>query len=126
ARFFSLQAQLTDYVRICPAMTDQDKTEAGVELDMARTEALKSYNSCRDLVRFDGAVFQSATRSTPDGEIVNLRFHGCQPTLSFPKMRVLFTRNGMRGNIYVQNVIDLNGRWVHRSGVSICEQSVPQ
>jgi len=126
ASFLAKQAQDSDYLRLCPGMTAQDKSEASVELGAARVEAMKGYSTCRDLVRFDGAEFLSATRNPTEGVVVNLRFHGCASTLSFPAMRVLFTRNGVRGNIYIEDVTDMEGRWVHRSGVRLCEQSVPQ
>ena len=126
ARFLALQTQESDVLRACPLITADEKNDDRVELGMAQTEAMKTFASCRDAVRFDGAVFESATRNPTEGVVLTLRFHGCASTLSFPAIRVLFTRNGVRGNIYVQNVVDMEGRWVHRSGVRLCEQSVPQ
>lgn len=122
--FLSKQAQLEDIVRECPELTAMERVEAQAELTLAQTEAVKSYNACREAVQFDGAVFERADRAP--GEILTLRFHGCGPSLSYPAMRVLFRRNGVRGNVYIINVFDFAGRWAHRSGVRLCEQSVPQ
>jgi len=125
-RFLGKQALESDYVKACPGMTAMNLSEARLELAEARTKATESFMFCRDNVRFDGAEFLSAARNPTEGMVQTMRFTGCLPSLNFPAMRVLFMRNGVRGNVYIQNVVDMEGRWVHRNGVNRCEQSVPR
>jgi hypothetical protein len=120
--FLSYLATIDDVVRNCPAMTTAEKTEAQAELTEARALASESYDACVGAIALDGATFDRADRSP--GEVVTLRWHGCEPSLSFASIRVTFLRNNVRGSLSITQVIDLGAKWRFRGGVRLCEQRV--
>jgi hypothetical protein len=120
--FLSYLATIDDVARNCPTMTAAEKTEAQAELTEARALASESYDACVSAIALDGATFERADRSP--NEVVTLRWHGCEPSLSFASMRVTFLRNNIRGSLSITQVIDLGAKWRFRGGVRLCEQRV--
>ena len=124
-RYLALQGSLEDVVRSCPTITAPERAEVVVELAAAREEATRAFDGCMALLNLDGAVFQSALREPDGGEVITLRWTGCEPSLQFPAMRIHFTKGGVRGSLRITQVMEFAGPWRFRGAVRQCEQMSP-
>jgi hypothetical protein len=118
--FLARQMQMSDVEELCPMLPASARADVEATLQFARDEAIRSFVACRDLVRFEGARFVRADRST-GGLITTLRWPSCEGTLSFEHMRVKFDVQGTEGSFIVTEVTSTAKRWLFQGGVRLCE-----